>query len=311
MPRFLIPLVAASTVCLAPFADAQSIVYRVPVVGEVTIDLVGALEHVLEIAAYEGAAAIILDLDSRGGRMDAAQLLVNSIENAEISIYALINRNAWGPAALVALAADSIFMGPRSSLGAGSPSPYKNLPRAARNALLNEFRSIVERRQLDPRIGQAMVDDQVAIVGLVESGTLLTLSREEALRTGVAAGRVDDLPDLFQRLHLAEVEVRTVGKNWSGVTVSIENNNWSSVRVSVVRGGSRMRLGNVTSMNSETFEIPSHFLSTGSLMHLLAEVIDGSRETAVTERIQVRPGLVIQWQIENVLSQSSYFFFQR
>lgn len=311
MQRFLVPLVTASTVCLVPFANAQKIVYRVPVAGEVTMDLVWALEHALEIAAYEGAAAIILDMDSRGGRMDAAQLLVKSIDNAETPIYALINRRAWGPAALVALAADSIFVGPKSSLGAGSSSPYKDLPRAARNALLSEFRSVAERRRLDPRIGEAMVDDQVAIVGLVDSGTLLTLSHEEALRTGVAVGQVDDLPDLLDRLRLTDVEVRTVGKNWAGTTITIENNNWSSVRVSVVRGGSRMRLGNITSMNSETFEIPSHFLNTGTFMHLLAEVIDGSRRTAVTERIQVRPGLVVQWQIENVLSQSSYFFFVR
>ncbi|RMH21213.1 MAG: hypothetical protein D6701_02775 [Gemmatimonadetes bacterium] len=59
-----------------------------------------------------------------------------------------------------------------------------------------------------------MVDESLAVPGVVEEGRLLTLTTEEAVAVGYA-DVVEDLPDLLERVDLAGVEVRDLEVNWA------------------------------------------------------------------------------------------------
>ncbi len=63
-------------------------------------------------------------------------------------------------------------------------------------------------------------------------------------------------------------------------------------------------------MGSAQFNVTAAMLPAGSHVRLLAEMI-GSSERVTTEEVRVQPGLVLQWVIEQVLSQSNLVHFVR
>jgi membrane-bound serine protease (ClpP class) len=200
----------------APLLGQQE-VYRVPVSGVIELGIAPFLERSIREAAEAGAAAIIIDIETPGGRVDAAQRIVKAITNSEIPIYALVNTHAWSAGAMIALAADSIFMTPGSSIGAATPvsGAGEKAPEKIVSAMRGEFRALAERRGLDPRIAEAMVDEEIAIEGVVESGKLLTLTAREAIDLGVAAGEVDDFDGLIAELGIEGSETVVAEINWA------------------------------------------------------------------------------------------------
>jgi len=304
-------MLVAGTMLLTPAAHAQAVVYRVPVTGSIQLEVSELVDVALGVAERAGAV-VILDFESPGGRVDIAQLIVDDLDESAVPVYALVNSRAWSAAALLALAADSIFMVANSSIGAGTSfgSEHREMSEPAVRAMRNDFRARMERRGLDPRLGAAMVDRDVAISGVVDAGEWLTLDAEAAVRLGMAAAQVNNLEHLLTRLGLDDHEVVTVGSNWAGTTVQMKNYNLMDARIYVFRGTVRYRLGTVTSMGSAEFDVPAAFLPDGARIRLVAELI-GSSERIETEEMPVQPGLMIQWVIENRLSQSNYFLFVR
>lgn len=312
MPRSAL-LILMGVLVPCPRILAQDVaVYHVAITGSIDLGAQRLVARALQAAEDAGGSAVILEIRSPGGRFDMAQLIMDDVEATGLSVYALVGAEAWGAAALVALAADSLFMGPSSSIGAGRP-PTKataELTEPALGALGRAFSRLAERRGVDARLGEAMVRTGPGIPGVVRADSLLTLDAGPAVDLRVAVAEVADLPALLQHIDLGGATVVTVGTAWKEATIEVTNHNWGDVRIYVLRGGSRFRLGTVTSMNQELFEVPAAFLGPGSRIQLLAEVIGSSRRVT-TDPIYVEPGLVIQWVIENVLSQSNYFVWVR
>jgi membrane-bound ClpP family serine protease len=301
--------VAAVLSLAAPAASAQApAVYRVSVTGPITLEVRGVIAKAIETAEREGGTAVILDLASPGGRFDIAQLIVSDIAATDIPVYALVSQHAWGAAALISLGADSIFMAPQTSLGASpnAESESRRISPAAQEVMQHEFGMLTMRRGLDSRIGEAMVNRDIAIPDLVRAGTLLTLTAASAVRVGVAAAGVDDLNGLLRHTGFVGTEVVTVGAAWTGTTVRTTNYNTRDLRIFLVRGQSRFRLGTVTSMNTAEFDVPEAMLPTGASIRVQAEVI-GSSERVSTEAIRVESGLLIEWVLEATLIHSNYF----
>jgi membrane-bound serine protease (ClpP class) len=192
-------------------------IYRVTVSGVIELGLAPYVARAIRTAQEAGAAAVVLDVETPGGRVDAAQQMVKAITAAEIPVHALVNVHAWSAGAMIALAADSIYMVPGSSIGAATPvgGTGEKAPEKIVSAMRGEFRALAERRGLDPRIAEAMVDEEVGIEGVVEKGKLLTLTAGEAVRLKVATAEVADLDAMLERLGLGDAEVVTVGINWA------------------------------------------------------------------------------------------------
>jgi membrane-bound serine protease (ClpP class) len=78
----------------------------------------------------------------------------------------------------------------------------------------SEMRALAEARGLDPRIAEAMVDEQIGIPGVVEKGKLLTLTTDEAVRVGYAES-VADWNALMLALHTVGAPVHETRVNWA------------------------------------------------------------------------------------------------
>ena len=90
----------------------------------------------------------------------------------------------------------------------------------------------------------------------------------------------------------------------SPTTVKVANYNWLDVNVYAVQGGTRVRLGSVTSMSSGTFQLPARFLQQSAPVRLLVDPI-GSTEGYMTNGIMVQGGQQISFSVQNALQFSS------
>ncbi|MDH5284180.1 MAG: nodulation protein NfeD, partial [Gemmatimonadota bacterium] len=83
------------------------------------------------------------------------------------------------------------------------------------SAMRGEFRALAEEQGLDPRIAEAMVDENLGVEGLADSGQLVTLSTSEALRVKYARAEVATEADLLAAVNLGGATVEVVAVNWA------------------------------------------------------------------------------------------------
>jgi membrane-bound serine protease (ClpP class) len=174
------------------------------------------IDRSLDEAEAAGARAVILELETPGGRVDAAQQIVNAVEDAEVPVYAFVNRRAFSAGAMIALAADEIYMRPGGVMGAATPvtGEGQKAPEKIVSAMRSEMRALAERRGLDPRIAEAMVDEAIEVDGVVEGGKLLSLTTEEAVEVGYARA-AESLDDVFAQVGLRVDRVVESEVNWA------------------------------------------------------------------------------------------------
>ena len=110
----LLPLTAFTALWAAP-ATAQLQVVRVPVSGTVEMGLAPFIERVLEEAADEGADAVVLDIETQGGRVDAALRITSAVSRSAVPVYSFVNMYACSAGAMIALSAERVVMTTRSA----------------------------------------------------------------------------------------------------------------------------------------------------------------------------------------------------
>ncbi len=218
--RCLLLLFGALLLPIAATGQTRAIVYRIPVTGTVEMGLAPFVERSLREAADAGAAAAVLDIDTPGGRIDAAEQIAKVASEARIPTYAFVNRRAFSAGAMIALATERIFMRPGAVIGAATPITGDGHKASEKmvSAMRSEFRALAEARGRDPRIAEAMVDEEVSIPGIVPRGKLLSLSAEEAVRIGYAT-RATGWDAVVAQIAPARARTVSTRPNWAERTV--------------------------------------------------------------------------------------------
>ena len=204
------------------FAQKTSVVYVAPIDGMIDLGLAPFIQRVLEEATDEGAAAVILEINTFGGRVDAAVLIRDTLLNARVRTVAFVNKRAISAGALISLAAEKIVMADGGTIGAATPvqmgqpgAPAQPVEEKTVSYVRKEFRATAETRKRPPLIAEAMVDADVEIPGLIQKGKLLTLTTEEALKHKFADFRADTIEGVLTQLGLARAEIRRESPNWA------------------------------------------------------------------------------------------------
>lgn len=187
-------------------------VYRVPIEGTIDLGLAPFLERVLNEAEGDASVeAVILDINTPGGRLDAVLQMRQSLLGADVRTIAYVNREAFSAGALIAIASQEIYMAPGGVMGAATPvtGTGETADEKTISAVRSTFRSTAEERGRDPVVAEAMVDPSVEVPGLVGPTSLLTLSAEQALDVGYSEGTAASLDDLLVRTGLEGAEVES------------------------------------------------------------------------------------------------------
>ncbi len=162
----------------------------IPLKGEVSPPMFLFLRRILKAAESANASAIILEMNTYGGRLDSAEKITNLLNRASIPTYTFINTNAGSAGALIALATQHIYMAPVSAIGAAAPikSTGEDLGMTARDKTISYWSALVRgsanRNRHNPDVGEAFMDKEKEVKindRLIHAkGTLLTLSAQEA-----------------------------------------------------------------------------------------------------------------------------------
>ncbi|MEA4883495.1 MAG: nodulation protein NfeD [Clostridia bacterium] len=208
---------------LAPGScQAAARVYVVPINGQIEMGVSAFLARGIRDAQDADADALVIEIDTPGGLVDAAIKMRDAIVSSGIPTIAYVNSRAWSAGALITLACDVIAMAPGGSMGAAETRPKEEKYISAFRA---EFEATAELRGRDPKVAGAMVDADVDIPGLVERGKILTLTALKAKEIGFIDHTVTSLDDLLAKEKMAGAEVTRVkptSAEWLGRAISNE-----------------------------------------------------------------------------------------
>lgn len=233
--RMRAPSLTASVIALAlaSLMETRSItaqapapvVYVVPIGGVIDLGLAPFLARTIHEATDAGAAAVVLDINTFGGRVDAAVAMRDTLLNSRVRTIAFVNQRAISAGALIALACDTVVMAPGGTIGAAAPvtGGGTGVPQPADEKSVSyvrkEFRATAEVRNRPPQFAEAMVDVDVEIPGVVAKGKLLTLTAGEAIRHKVADLSATTVEEALAAAGLPDAQLRYASETWAETLV--------------------------------------------------------------------------------------------
>jgi membrane-bound serine protease (ClpP class) len=219
---FALGLLCSLSLVGTALAQKPPVAHVAPIEGMIDLGLAPFVERVLREASDAGAAVVVLEINTFGGRVDAAVLIRDALLNVKIPTVAFINKRAISAGALIALATEKIVIAQGGTIGAATPvqmgqpgAPAQPVEEKTVSYVRKEFRATAEARKRPPLIAEAMVDTDVEISGLVAKGKLLTLTTEEALKHKIADFRADTIEEVLKQLGLSGAELRRASPNWA------------------------------------------------------------------------------------------------
>ncbi|MFW5695137.1 MAG: NfeD family protein [Alkalispirochaeta sp.] len=150
------------------------------------------VQRAVEQARDGDHSHLIIDIDTFGGRVDAALEIAGTLGGAEeITTVAFVGNSpdtrgvSWSAGALIALATNEIYMAPGTSIGAAAPvmqGPQGSEPADEKtvSAVRGQMAALAERNGHPPAVARAMVDAAEVVVAAEVDGQMRLLSREEA-----------------------------------------------------------------------------------------------------------------------------------
>src|SRR6266404_3224899 len=147
---FRLPLLLLGLAALAQPAQAREIVRKgdtvvVALSGEISPPMHLFLRRAIKAAENAGAGAIIIEMDTYGGRLDSAGDITGVLNRTTLPTYTFINTNAGSAGSLIALATPHIYMSPVSASGAAAPvlSTGADLPATERDKTLSYWAALL------------------------------------------------------------------------------------------------------------------------------------------------------------------------
>jgi membrane-bound serine protease (ClpP class) len=205
--------------------ESKTIVYTFDIKEMIAAPVWRTTKLAFEEAEALDAELIIIDMNTYGGEVSAADSIRTHLLNAKIPVYVYINDNAASAGALISIAADSIFMKPGAKIGAATvvnqtgeevPDKFQSYMRATMRAtaeaqgkdtiIINGDTTLVWKR--DPKIAEAMVDPRIFVPGISDTGQVLTFTASEALVNGFSEGTVNGIEEIIQRAGIEEYTLK-------------------------------------------------------------------------------------------------------
>ncbi|WP_312334875.1 NfeD family protein [Anaerospora hongkongensis] len=211
---FLLFLCLALWVTLGVSAAVEpaSSVAVVTIKGEIDGGQSALLQRAFQEAQKNNARAILVELDTFGGLVDAAVQMRDVIIDSPVPTICYIKNRAWSAGALIALAHQSIAVAPGGSIGAAEPIPTTEKTVAALKA---EFAATANKTGRNPRVAEAMVDKSLGLPGYAEPGQILALTDYQAKDVGFADFVAVDRAAVLVHYGLSDATVVEYQPQWT------------------------------------------------------------------------------------------------
>ncbi len=188
MKRFLLALTCVLFSISAYCSDSLSVFYRIRLDQDIDPSAQRLVVLGLEKAAKAEADYVLLDINTYGGAVNAADSIRAAILRYDKPVVAYVNMQAASAGALISIACDSIYMRTGSSIGAATvvnqtgevaPDKYQSFMRGM-------MRATAKANGRDPEIAESMVD----------TANVLSLTPDEAMEVGYCEGIAEEVSDV-------------------------------------------------------------------------------------------------------------------
>jgi membrane-bound serine protease (ClpP class) len=194
----------------------KTIVYTININQEINPTSRLFLSNGLKEAREMNAQAVLLQLNTYGGTVVDADSMRSAILYSPIPVYVFIDNNAASAGALISIACKKIYMRKGANIGAATvvnetgeamPDKYQSYMRSTirataeahgKDTIITKGDTIIKWKR-DPRIAEAMVDDRVRIENVIDSGKVLTLTAEEAVKLGYCDGIAESVDEVITK----------------------------------------------------------------------------------------------------------------
>ena len=194
----------------------SEIIYKVPIEGTIDLGLPPFIKRVISQAESENAEAIIFEINTFGGRVDAATQIKDAILSSKITTIAFINRRAISAGALISLSCEKIYMTGGGLIGAATAVDMSGKKGSEKviSFMREEMASTAEKRGRNIEIARGMVDEELQFTYLTingdsvlvndiegrKNGKLISLTTEQAVKYNISDGKVETFNDLINKL---------------------------------------------------------------------------------------------------------------
>jgi membrane-bound serine protease (ClpP class) len=214
--------------------DTTTLVYKVRIDKMIAAPLWRSVKKSFVEADSLNADFMLLHMNTYGGQVDIADSMRTLILNHRIPVMVFIDNQAISAGALIAIAADSIYMRPGASIGAATvvdqtgqkmPDKYQSFMRGMMRATAEAHgkKPVVKEGDTtwvwhrDPEIAQAMVDPSIVLEGIVDTGQVLTLTALEAIKYGFSEGEAENIEEVMEmagirNYNITELELSAVDR---------------------------------------------------------------------------------------------------
>ncbi|OFX32646.1 MAG: serine protease [Bacteroidetes bacterium GWF2_42_66] len=202
----------------------QKLVYKLNIKENIAPAIWRQTQQAFEAADSLNADLMLIHMNTYGGTVLDADSIRTKILNSPIPVYVFIDNNAASAGALISVACDRIYMRKGSSIGAATvvnqtgekmPDKYQSYMRSIMRATAEshgkdtiiEQQDTILRWKRDPRIAEAMVDEDVYIEGIIDTGKILTFTPLEAVKYGFCEGIVENVEELMDEAGYENYEI--------------------------------------------------------------------------------------------------------
>jgi membrane-bound serine protease (ClpP class) len=225
MKKLILTIVSLLSLNILFGNDSIFFVYQFNIMEEIAPSVWRQTKKAFAEADSMKADLILIHMNTYGGTVLDADSIRTKILNSKIPVWMFIDNNAASAGALISIACDSIFMRPGANIGAATvvnqtgekaPDKYQSYFRSimrstaqshgadtiirGKDTLIKWFR--------DPIIAEGMVDEDVYIPGIKDTGKIVTFTALEAIKYGFCEGMAEDVDDLLQQANIKHYTIK-------------------------------------------------------------------------------------------------------
>ena len=239
--------------CIAFGISLANTVYHIPIEGTIDLGLPPFIERSIAEAEENNAKAIIFEVNTFGGRVDAATQIKDAILDSKVPTVAFINKRAISAGALISLSCEKVFMAGGATIGATTAVDMQGNKASEKviSYMREEMAATAEKRGRDKYIARGMVDEELEFpnevvkefindgqvvdtiktkvyylvidgdtvtVGDIEGrkqGNLITLTTEQSLKYKIADASIENFEAVLDTLGFSNLVVNKTTENWS------------------------------------------------------------------------------------------------
>lgn len=186
----IISLILIQLTALA--TDSLTVIYRIRLDSDIDKSAQRLVTLGLEKADKAGADFVMIDLDTYGGAVDAADSIRSAILRYDKPVAAYVNMQAASAGALISIACDSIYMKTGSSIGAATVVDQSGnvMPDKYQSFMRGMMRSTAQATGRDPQIAESMTD----------TANVLSMTPTEAMAVGYCEGIYETVDEVAQAI---------------------------------------------------------------------------------------------------------------